>query len=144
MSASSVIGSNLGKTILLRLLRVLGSGLLGAVALGWIAGRAGPREGVVLVHVTEPDVVVTVGDQTCKVIGHRQAPLRWTLPVGRHALRMSRDGALLYAEDFALGGGEERILTAWLDPHRRGAMMAMASASGGMPTSSWAWGADTQ
>jgi hypothetical protein len=113
MSVATTIQRALGESALARLLRGLGSCVLAGVALTWVASHAGSREGVALVHVTEPDVVVIVGDSVYEIAGCRYTPLRCTLPAGRHELRMYRDGELLHSEGFRLRGGEERVLTAW-------------------------------
>jgi hypothetical protein len=47
-----------------RLIRGVAALLLSGNTLWWIVEQVGPIHGTVLVHVTEPDVEVTVGGQT--------------------------------------------------------------------------------
>jgi hypothetical protein len=89
--------------------------LFGAAVLWWVARHAGPNQGTALIHVTEPDVVVCVGDRTFLITDRRNAPIECDLPAGRHTLSMKRFGETLYQEDFELERGGEVILTAWRD-----------------------------
>jgi hypothetical protein len=90
-----------------------GSCLLGGAVLWWVAVNVGPRTGTAVVHVTEPGVVVAVGDQTRRVGVVNGEPLVIELEAGEHWLRMRRGPVLLYEERFRLPAGEEVVLTAW-------------------------------
>ena len=50
-----------------RVLKHLAWGLLGVAILAWIAARTGPAHGEVVVHVTEPDVEVSIGGRTFRI-----------------------------------------------------------------------------
>ena len=75
--------------------------------------RVGPAEGTVLVHVTEPDVEVTVGVLTFLIEERTYAPLECQLRPGRYPLRMTRGDRVLHEERFTVHRGEEIIVTAW-------------------------------
>jgi hypothetical protein len=98
-----------------RLGRFFGGGLLGTVALGWIAVHCGPPNGQAVVHVAEADVELIVGGNSYRIEGRRYSPIVCELPAGRHELSLVRDGRVLYRESFGLRGGESAVLTAW-DP----------------------------
>lgn len=86
----------------------------GGVLLGFAGGQVAPPHGSVVVHVVEPDVVVSIGeDNVYHVRGRLSAPIEWDLPAGRHVLKMTRDDVVLYEEPFDLGCGEDAVLTAW-------------------------------
>src|SRR5262249_55186879 len=95
-----------------RLIRGVGALLLGGTTLWWIVEQIGPIDGTVLVHVTEPDVKVTLGGQAFWVEERRYAPIECRLRAGRYLLRMERADRILYEEWFTIHGGEEVILTA--------------------------------
>jgi hypothetical protein len=95
-----------------RLIKGMGALLLGGITLWWVVEQVGPTHGTVLVHVTEPDVEVTVGGQTFSIEKRRYAPIECLLRPGRYLLRMKRGDRVLYEEGFAVHRGEEVILTA--------------------------------
>jgi hypothetical protein len=95
-----------------RLIKGMGALMLGGITLLWIVEQVGPTQGTVLVHVTEPDVEVTVDGQTFWIEQRRYAPIECRLRPGRYLLRMKRCGQVLYEEWFAVHRGEEVILTA--------------------------------
>jgi hypothetical protein len=95
-----------------KLIKGIGALLLGGITLLWIVEQVGPTQGTVLVHVTEPDVEVTVGGQTFSIEERRYAPIECLLRPGRYLLRMKRGDRVLYEEEFAVHRGEEVILTA--------------------------------
>jgi hypothetical protein len=96
-----------------RLIRGMGALLLGGVTLWWIVEQVGPIDGTVLVHVTEPDVEVTVGSLAFSIEERRYAPIECRLRAGRYLLRMKRGDRILYEEWFTVHRGEEVILTAY-------------------------------
>jgi hypothetical protein len=103
-----------------RVLRYLGSALLTGVSLWWIASHSGPERGTVVIHVTEPDVTVSVDDQVFRVGADHYTPITCELPPGEHQLRMTRGRTLLYAQSFTLRKGEDRVLTVWHAPAGNG------------------------
>jgi hypothetical protein len=94
----------------------LGGCLFGGAALWWVASHAGPQTGTAVVHVVEPDVVVSVGGRAFRVGDDPYTPVVCALPAGEHRLTMTRGEAVLYTETFSLQRGEERVLTAWRPP----------------------------
>jgi hypothetical protein len=96
-----------------RLLKGVGALVLGGSTLWWVIDEAGPADSTVLVHVTEVDVEVAVGDQTFPITGRAWAPIECRLRPGRHLLRMTRDDRVLYEEWFTVLRGEDVILTAY-------------------------------
>lgn len=111
-----------------RLGRLLGGGLLGIVALSWIALHCGPPNGQAVVHVTEADVELIVGGNRYRIEGRRYPPIVCDLPAGRHELALVREGRVLYRESFRLRGGESSVFTAW-DPARLGGATGRGSVS---------------
>ncbi|SIO15036.1 hypothetical protein SAMN05444166_2714 [Singulisphaera sp. GP187] len=94
----------------------LGGWICGAALLYWVASQAGPRTGTAIVHVTEPDVAVSVGSQMFRVDASIHEPLVCDLPAGEHRLKMMRGTTVLYDETFSIVGGEEHVLTTWRAP----------------------------
>lgn len=89
---------------------------LGGALLWWVAGSAGPNRGTAIVHVSEPDVVVSIGPRHYAIEGMRHLPIECELPAGEYALEMRRDGEVLMREDFEIRPGEDSVLTAWAPP----------------------------
>ena len=112
MFVPSLIGAFSKSYLAGRLIRGVAALLLGGTTLWWIVEQVGPTQGTVLVHVTEPDVEVTVGGQTFSIEERRYAPIECRLHAGRYPLRMKRGDRILYEERFAVHRGEEVILTA--------------------------------
>jgi hypothetical protein len=99
-----------------RLIKGMGALLLGGATLWWIVEQVGPTQGTVLVHVTEPDVEVSVGGQDFSIEERRYDPIDCRLHAGRYLLRMKRGDLILYEEWFTVHRGEELILTASCPP----------------------------
>jgi hypothetical protein len=109
---------NVGRWLLLsRALKGAAALSAGLLVLGLVVERAGPWDVEAVVHVTEPDVEVSVGGQTFRVEGWAPAPLVCRLAPGTYELVMSRGGRELYRESFTAWGGENLVLTA-RDPSR--------------------------
>lgn len=102
-----------------RLIRWSGGGLLGLAVLGWVVDRADSSLVEVVVQVVEPDVELSVGGQAFSIRGLRDAPIVCELPPGRHRLVMMRGDRVLFEEDFEVRTGENVVRTAW-DPARVG------------------------
>lgn len=100
--------------ILTKACQWVAGGLVGVATTWWVVEHLGGPTGTATVHVCEPDVDVVVGDRTYRVEDTRTSPLVCELPAGRHELRMSRGGRVLYREVFTLGGGEQVVLTTWV------------------------------
>ena len=116
MFVQSLIGVLSRFYITSKLIKGMGSLILGGLTLCWIVDQVGPTDGTALVHVIEPDVVVTVGGQSFSIEQRRGAPIECRLRPGRHLLRMKRGDRVLYEEWFAVHRGEEVILTAYCPP----------------------------
>jgi hypothetical protein len=94
-------------------------GLLGLGILAWAAVHSGPTNGEVVVHVTEPDVDVSIGGHTYHVEERRFAPIVCELPPGLHELVVKRNGLVLDRQSFAVERGSSQVLTAWDPDHDR-------------------------
>jgi hypothetical protein len=89
---------------------------LGGTILWQVGAHSGPPNGTAYVHVTTPQVDVTVDDEAYHVETLEDSPLVCELRPGKHRLRMTRKGQTLYEEKFILRPGEELVLTAWDRP----------------------------
>lgn len=98
--------------------------ILGAAVLYGVALQTGPQDGTAIIHVTEPNVTVSVGNRSFQVGDHIYEPLVCELPAGDYRLTMTRGSTVLYVEDFILTGGEEHVLTTWTPPARSTAQAA--------------------
>jgi hypothetical protein len=90
--------------------------LLSLALLAWAVVHSGPRHGEVVVHVTEPDLEVSLDGRTYRIEGLREDPIVCDLPAGAHTLVVTRQGRLLRRETFEVVGGQGVVLTAWASP----------------------------
>jgi hypothetical protein len=90
--------------------------LLGGTVLWQVGAHSGPPNGTAYVHVTAPQVDVTVDNETYHIETLAASPIVCELRPGKHGLRMTRNGRTLYEEKFILRPGEELVLTAWDRP----------------------------
>ena len=89
--------------------------MLSGVVLRTVVANLNEREpGGVVVHVTEPDVDLMIDGFFYRIEERVYDPIAQPLRAGMHKLRMTRGDELLYEEDFAIEGGEERVLTAYI------------------------------
>ncbi len=65
----------------------------------------------------DPDVEVTIGDQTYEIEGRRSDPLVFNLSPGSHRLSMRRGDRMLFVESFEVRPGENVVRTAWCPDH---------------------------
>src|SRR3954453_13556038 len=98
MYAPALLGLLFKGRILGMAAKGLGSCLLGGSMLWWVAAHAGPPRNEVIVHVTEPDVEVAVGDHVFRLQEWTEGPIACELPPGPHTLRMRRGHRVLYEE----------------------------------------------
>jgi hypothetical protein len=112
MFVQSLLGALSKTSLAFRLIKGVGALILGGATLWWIAEQVGPIHGTVLVHVTEPDVEVTIAGQTVRIGERRYAPIECLVRPGRYLLQMKRGDRILYKEWFAVRRGEEVMLTA--------------------------------
>jgi hypothetical protein len=87
--------------------------LISLVTLPWVVARVDGGEGSALVHVTEPDVQVSISGRPYLIEGMCYVPIECALPAGHHRLEMTSGGVLLYREEFEIRPGEQVTLTAW-------------------------------
>jgi hypothetical protein len=94
---------------------LLAGGILWRVAehSGQHSGQSPLEQGIAYVHVTAGDVVVTVDGLEYHVTSAWDGPIVCELRPGKHMLRMSRNGELLYEEEFSVAVGKDVVLTAW-------------------------------
>ncbi len=100
--------------------RCVGALALAAAILWQVAENSGPEGCRAVVHVTEQGVDVKIDDSAHRVETWRDSPVVLGLRPGRHTLRMSRRGRVLYEEVFTLRRGDDVVLTAWDATRRRG------------------------
>jgi hypothetical protein len=112
MFVPSLLGGFSKISILSKLLKGLAGLILGGATLWWIVDRVGPVDSPVLVHVTEPDVEVTVGGLNFRIEERRYVPLEYRFRPGRYLLRMTRGDRILYEEWFTVRRSAEVMLTA--------------------------------
>lgn len=94
-----------------RAVKAMTSLVMGLLLLGFMVERAGPQNGSVVIHVTEPDVLITIDDWTERVEGWAGAPLSVDLPKGAHTLVMSRDGVELDRQEIMITVGGSLVVT---------------------------------
>jgi hypothetical protein len=117
MYLQSLIGLVFKFSIIHRMIKLAAGGLLGLAVLGWVVEHCEPRDNEVVVHVMEPDVDVTIGNQTFQIEGRRFDPIVCYLSPGWHPLVMRRRDRILFEESFEVPRGENVVRTAW-DPER--------------------------
>ena len=113
MFVPSLIGAFSKSYLAGRLIQGVAALLLGGTTLWWIVEQVGPMQGTVLVHVTEPDVEVTIAGQTVSIEERRYAPIECRVHAGRYLLQVTRGDRILYEEWFTVHRGEELILTGY-------------------------------
>jgi hypothetical protein len=124
MSLQSLIGLFLKFSIISRMIKLVAGCLLGMAVLGWVVDHCGSRNNEVIVHVMEPDVEVTFGDQTYQIKGRRYDPIVCDLSPGWHRLIMRRGDRILFEESFEVRPGQNVVRTAWNPEHSRAASAA--------------------
>ncbi len=87
---------------------VLGGGILWEVAL-----HCGSPQGTVYVHVSAGECDVTVDDATYHIKTLWETPIVRELEPGSHIVRMSRDGLVVFEQEFSIAAGEELVMSAW-------------------------------
>ncbi len=103
--------------VVARFLIWLATLVLGASVLVWVVDRYRGTDAELVIHVTEPDVRLTVGDQLFTIQGLDPRPIVCYLVPGSYVMTLSRDDRVLYEETVVLGPGESRVCTAY-DPER--------------------------
>jgi hypothetical protein len=86
--------------------------LLGGAILWEVAIHCGPPRGTIYVHVSGGYGDLEVDDATYRVRSLLESPVVCELEPGRHSMRMLRDGAVVFEDEFSLDPGEEIVMTA--------------------------------
>ncbi len=71
---------------------------LGLLLLADIGGRSGATEGVVVNHVAESGVDLVIDDDRRWIEDWTDSPVVRVLPLGRHRIRMERDGRVFHED----------------------------------------------
>jgi hypothetical protein len=87
---------------------------MAVVVLVWVVDHSRTSEAEVVVHVMEPDVVVTIGDQSFPIEGRRFAPIVCNVLPGVYDLVMRRGDCVLYEQRLEVGPGDHLVCTAWV------------------------------
>ncbi|HZW30090.1 MAG TPA: hypothetical protein VFF52_05240 [Isosphaeraceae bacterium] len=101
------------QTLCMVLAKRVGALLVGAVILWQVAEHSGTTKGQAIVHVSAPKVEVMVDDARYWVETLWETPIVCDLRPGRHTVRMSQSGRVVYEEAFTIAAGQEVILAAW-------------------------------
>jgi hypothetical protein len=97
----------------------VGALMLGSAVCWQVVEHADSRDCEAVVHVTEAEVDVMIDGSEYRVEAWRPSPIVCELRPGRHTLRMTRGGRVLYEEAFTLGPGDDIVLTAWDELHSK-------------------------
>jgi hypothetical protein len=108
-------------------LKRLGAVCLIFVILWHVVLHAGPQEGTAIVHVSRPDVDVSIDNRSYHVDSMEESPLVCELPPGVHEVKVSVDGLILGEESFTVEPGKEVVMS----PITRAAAKLAASGAGG-------------
>jgi hypothetical protein len=100
------------RSLLFMIVKAIGALALGCAILWQVTEHCGSLKGVAYVHVSQPQVDVTVDDETYWVETLWETPIVCELRPGRHMLRMLQSGRVLFEQEFTLDAGQEVVLTA--------------------------------
>jgi len=101
------------RSLALAVPKTVGATVLGGAILWEVALHCGPPQGTVYVHVAGGYGDVTVDDASYHVRTMWETPIVRELQPGRHVVRMSRDGRLVFEQEFSINPGEEIVLSVW-------------------------------
>jgi hypothetical protein len=93
--------------------KIIGSLVLSLGIFWQVITHSGIVNGTVYVHVSNPQVDVTIDDFSYRVETAWERPIVCELSPGFHTVRMLRNLQTLFEEDFTLAPGQEVVLTAW-------------------------------
>jgi hypothetical protein len=108
----SLVGVFIRSSLASPLVKIISALVLGGTTLLWVADQAAQDESTVVVHVMEPDVILTVGERSFandRPFGVIECQFR----PGRYLLRIQRGDRILHEEWFTATRGEDVVLTAW-------------------------------
>src|SRR5262245_1240663 len=117
MYLQSLIGLVFKFSVIRRMIKLAAGGLLGLAVLGWVVEHCKPRDNEVVVHVMEPDVDVTIGNQTFQIEGRRFDPIVCHPAPGGHPARIGGPGSILFEGSVGVRRWGEVVRTGW-DPER--------------------------
>jgi hypothetical protein len=98
------------RSLLFKFANGIGAIALGCAILWQIAEHCGPAKGIAYVHVGNPQVKVTVDDQSYWVETLWDSPIVCEVRPGRHILRMEQQGRVVFQQEFRLSPGQEVVL----------------------------------
>jgi hypothetical protein len=104
--------STLIRSFLLATAKPLAGFALGSAILRQVAMHSGPQNYTTYVHMTTDRVDVKVDKTTFHVVSRWETPIVCELGPGKHTLQMTRNGKMLYEEEFSSNVGCEVVLTA--------------------------------
>jgi hypothetical protein len=104
------------RSFLLATTKPLAGLAVGSAILWQVAMHSGPPNCTAYVHVSSDRVDVIVDKTTFHVASRWETPIVCELSPGKHTLQMTRNGKMLYEEEFSLNAGGEVVLTAWERP----------------------------
>ncbi len=102
--------------LMIRAVKGVTAFVLGGVILWHVVENCGSTKGIAYVHVSKPEVDITVDNETYHVETLWETPIVCELRPGRHMLRMFQSGRILFEQEFAMDPGQEVVLTAWEAP----------------------------
>jgi hypothetical protein len=108
----SLVGVFIRSYLASPLMKIIGALVLGGATLSWVADQAAQDESTVVVHVIEPDVIVTVGNRSF-ANDRPFGVIECQLQPGRYLLRMQRGDRILHEEWFTAMRREDVVLVAW-------------------------------
>jgi hypothetical protein len=101
------------RSVALAAFKTVSAVVVGGAILWEVVLHCGPPSGTVYVHVAHGYGDLTVDDATYHVKTLWETPIVRNVQPGRHIVRMSLDGRLVFEQEFSIGAGEEIVLTAW-------------------------------
>ncbi len=103
-------------SLIATLARRLGAVCLALVIFWLVARHAGPQRGTAIVHVLQPNVVVSVDGESYPVDSIAQSPIVCDLEPGHHVVKVRHGRMLLGEEEFTVEAGQEVVLCPFHDP----------------------------
>jgi hypothetical protein len=89
----------------------LGSACVVCVVLWHVAHHGGPQRGKAIVHIAQPEVIVTLDGQRYPVGSIGESPLVCELEPGLHKVEVWKRGVLTDEESFTIEPGQDVVLS---------------------------------
>jgi serine/threonine protein kinase len=116
---------------------LIGGGLVGAlILLAGVIFKLQTKDGTLVVEINQPDATVEVLDADGKIEVSQKGDVgRVTISVdpGKHRLRVEKNGFTVYSEKFEIDAGDNKAITAKLEPMERKPTVVNA----GQPNEPW-------